>query len=310
MSGVAVLFPGQGSQEVGMGADLFEHHPEILGSTSDRILGWSLREVCLDGPLWRLTRTEYAQPALFALAYARWLDVADALEGRVQGAAGHSLGEYTALAAAGVIDYESALAVVAERGAAMADAADAEPSGMAALIGATPELAEEIALQRRNDGGRLSVANINAPGQVVVAGGSDDLDWLEANARDLGVRRAIRLNVAGAFHSLFMEPATERLGVALADLPVTEGRFDVWSNVTAAPFAAGEVIGLLGRQVISPVLFQQTLERMSASGIDTFIHIGPGDVTAGMAKRSVENPTVLVVNDADGAEQLPSLLPE
>ena len=129
MSGLAVLFPGQGSQEVGMGADLFEHHPEILGSTSDRILGWSLHEVCLDGPLWRLTRTEYAQPALFALAYARWLDVADVLEGRVLGAAGHSLGEYTALTAAGVIDYESALAVVAERGAAMADAADAESGG-------------------------------------------------------------------------------------------------------------------------------------------------------------------------------------
>ena len=310
MSGLAVLFPGQGSQEVGMGADLFEHHPEILGSTSDRILGWSLHEVCLDGPLWRLTRTEYAQPALFALAYARWLDVADVLEGRVLGAAGHSLGEYTALTAAGVIDYESALAVVAERGAAMADAADAEPSGMAALIGATPELAEEVASQRRADGGRLSVANINAPGQVVVAGGSEDLDWLEANARDLGVRRAIRLNVAGAFHSSFMQPATQRLQEALAGLDVSDGHFDVWSNVTAAPVAAAEVIELLGRQVVSPVLFQQTLEGMAASGIDTYIHIGPGDVTAGMAKRSVEDPTVLVVNDSDGVEQLPSLLPE
>ena len=309
MSGVAVLFPGQGSQEVGMGADLFEHHPEILGSTSDRILGWSLREVCLDGPLWRLTRTEYAQPALFALAFARWLDVADVLADRVEGAAGHSLGEYTALAAAGVIDYESALSVVAERGEAMALAADAEPSGMAALIGATPELAEEVSLRRRSDGGRLSVANINAPGQVVVAGGSEDLDWLEANARDLGVRRAIRLNVAGAFHSPFMEPATERLRDALAGLSVSDGHFDVWSNVTAAPVASGDVAELLGRQVVSPVLFQPTLENMAASGIDTFIHIGPGDVTAGMAKRSVDNPTVVVVNDTDGVEQLPSLLP-
>lgn len=310
MSGVAVLFPGQGSQEVGMGADLFERHEDILGAESDRILGWSLREVCLSGPLERLTRTEHAQPALFALAFARWLDVSAVLDGRVRGAAGHSLGEYTALAAAGMIDYRSALSVVAERGAAMAEAADAEPSGMAALIGATPELAEEISARRRADGGRLSVANINAPGQVVVAGGAEDLDWLEAGARDLGVRRVIRLNVAGAFHSPFMEPATQRLRDALAELQVSEGRFDVWSNVTAAPAAAEDVTELLGRQVVSPVLFQQTLENMSASGIDTFIHIGPGDVTAGMAKRAVDNPTVLVVNDAAGVEQLPSLLSE
>ncbi|MDH3248083.1 MAG: ACP S-malonyltransferase [Acidimicrobiia bacterium] len=310
MSGVAVLFPGQGSQEVGMGADLFERHVDVLGTESARILGWSLRDVCLDGPLDRLTRTEHAQPALFALSYARWLDVADVLEGRVRGAAGHSLGEYTALAAAGMIDYPTALAVVAERGASMAEAADAEPSGMAALIGATPESAEQIATGRRSDGGRLSVANINAPGQVVVAGGAEDLDWLEANARELGVRRAIRLNVAGAFHSPFMEPATQRLRESLAGLNVSDGRFEVWSNVTAAPVAAPDVVELLGRQVVSPVLFRQTLENMSAVGIDTFIHIGPGDVTAGMAKRTVEDPTVLIVNDADSVERLPSLLPE
>jgi [acyl-carrier-protein] S-malonyltransferase len=181
---------------------------------------------------------------------------------------------------------------------------------MAALIGATPDHAEQIASQRRSDGGRLSVANINAPGQVVVAGGAEDLDWLEANARDLGVRRAIRLNVAGAFHSPFMEPATRRLREALEGLSVADGRFDVWSNVTAAPVDAEYVVELLGRQVVSPVLFQQTLENMAASGIGTFIHVGPGDVTAGMAKRSVDDPTVVVVNDATGVEQLPSLLPE
>ncbi len=191
MSGVAVLFPGQGSQEVGMGSDLFDSHLEVLGSTSDRILGWSLQAMVLEGPLDRLTRTEHAQPALFALAYARWLDVEPLLEGRVAAAAGHSLGEYTALTAAGMIEYEAALGVVAERGAAMAEAADAEPSGMAALIGATPEAAEEIAASRRNEGGRLSVANLNAPGQVVVAGSIEDLDWLEANARDLGVRAGL-----------------------------------------------------------------------------------------------------------------------
>ncbi len=210
----AVLFPGQGSQHVGMGEDLFERHADRLGEDADRILGWSLRDVCLDGPEERLTRTEFAQPALFALSYARWLDVEAHLADHVSAAAGHSLGEYTALAAAGMIGYEAALAVVAERGAAMSDAADAEPSGMAALIGATPEVAEEVAAARRAAGGRLSVANLNAPGQVVVAGGADDLDWLEENARSFGIRRAIRLNVAGAFHSPFMSAATARLASA------------------------------------------------------------------------------------------------
>lgn len=303
----AVLFPGQGSQHVGMGEDLFARHPDRLGDDADEILGWSLREVCLEGPEERLTRTEFAQPALFALSYARWLDAEPHLDGHVTAAAGHSLGEYTALVAAGMMPYDKALAVVAERGAAMSDAADAEPSGMAALIGATPESAEEVAARRRAEGGRLTVANLNAPGQVVVAGGIDDLEWLEANARDLGVRRAIRLNVAGAFHSPFMSSATSRLAAALAEVDIQPGRFLVYSNVTAAPAAPEDVTELLVRQVEAPVRFQETLETMAEVGVDTFVHIGPGDVTAGMAKRTVAGATIVVVNDTAGVDQLSSM---
>ena len=303
----AVLFPGQGSQHVGMGEDLFERHADRLGDEADRILGWSLRDVCLEGPEERLTRTEFAQPALFALSYARWLDVEPQLADHVSAAAGHSLGEYTALVAAGMIPYEAALAVVAERGAAMSDAADAEPSGMAALIGATPESAEEVAAACRAGGGRLTVANLNAPGQVVVAGGADDLDWLDEHARDYGVRRAIRLNVAGAFHSPFMSAATARLADALHDVEVRPARFPVYSNVTAAPVGPADVAGLLERQVEAPVRFQETLQAMAATGIDTFIHVGPGDVTAGMAKRTVDGATIVVVNDAAGVEQLSTM---
>ena len=306
----AILFPGQGSQHVGMGEDLFDRYPDRLGEDADRILGWSLREVCLDGPEERLTRTEFAQPALFALSYARWLDVEPHLEGHVVAAAGHSLGEYTALAAAGMISYEDALAVVAERGAAMSEAADAEPSGMAALIGATSELAEQVAERRRSDGGRLTVANLNAPGQVVVAGGAEDLDWLEENARDLGIRRAIRLNVAGAFHSPFMASATERLASALDAVEVGPARFPVYSNVTAAPAPPQDVTDLLERQVEAPVRFQETLETMAETGVDTFVHVGPGDVTAGMARRTVTGADVVVVNDADGVDLLSSMAEE
>ncbi len=296
---VAVLFPGQGSQFVGMGADLFDTRSDLLGETADRVLGWSLRSVCLDGPEEVLTRTEHAQPALFALSVALWLAIAEGAPDPAA-AAGHSLGEYSALTAAGVLDFDQALRVVAERGQAMADAADAEPSGMAALIGADPDKAQEVAALRRSEGGRLFVANDNAPGQVVVAGALEDLDWLDAHARDLGVRRAVRLKVAGAFHTAFMQPAGMRVGEALSRVEPAALRFPVYSNVTAVPHTHDDIRRLLVEQVVSGVRFRETLVNMAAGGIDAFIHVGPGDVTAGMAKRTVDGATVITVNDLGG----------
>lgn len=292
----AVLFPGQGSQFVGMGADLFEARAEMLGERSDRILGWSLREMCLRGPEAELTRTEHAQPALFALGYALWDVLHESLPASPAGAAGHSLGEYTALCAAGVLDYDRALAVVAARGRAMAEAADREESGMAALVGSDLDQARAVAERRVSEGGRLQVANINAPGQVVVAGGADDLDWLAANLRDLGIRRAIPLKVAGAFHSSFMEPAAEAVSAALGDLSVDDPAFPVWSNTTARPHHTENIAALLRDQVVSPVRFSESLLDMSRSGIGAFVHVGPGDVTAGMARRTVPDAEVLVVS--------------
>lgn len=298
----AVLFPGQGSQFVGMGSDLFDARPDLLGERADEILGWSLRDLCLDGPEEELTRTEHAQPALFALTFALWVEFADRLAYLPSAAAGHSLGEYTALAAAGVIDYDDALGVVAERGKAMAAAADLEPSGMAALIGADVELAESVEAASRAIGGRLTVANDNAPSQVVVAGGTEDLDWLEANGRELGVRRAVRLKVAGAFHSPFMAPAAERVAAAVASIEAREGRFDVYANVTATPVEPGRIRTSLAEQVVGRVRFADTLRNIAGQGIGTFVHVGPGDVTAGMAKRTVVGAEVLTVSDLTGID--------
>lgn len=295
---LAVLFPGQGSQFVGMGGDLFETRPDLLGERADDILGWSLRQMCLDGPEEALTRTEHAQPAIFALSYALWEMLS--AEGVVpRGAAGHSLGEYTALTAAGAIDYDTALQVVARRGRAMASAADTEPSGMAALLGADAATARDVVARRAEDGGRLQVANDNAPGQVVVAGSRDDIEWLVANARDLGVRRAVPLKVAGAFHSPFMARAAEDVETALGDVSPAEMAFPVWSNTTAQPHERGQIIEVLVKQVVSPVRFRESLVSMSQSGIDLFAHVGPGDVTAGMARRSVPDCEVLVVSSVD-----------
>jgi [acyl-carrier-protein] S-malonyltransferase len=298
----AVLFPGQGSQFVGMGAELFDLHPDLLGDAADRVLGWSLRRMCLDGPEETLTRTEHAQPALYALCYALWTTWSDQVGRPPAGAAGHSLGEYTALAASGSFDFEIGLALVAERGQAMAEAADMDESGMAALIGVDADEAEKVAATRRAGGGRLSVANVNAPGQIVVAGGQADLEWLAENGRDLGVRRVIPLKVAGAFHSSFMQPASDRIAAALDAIVFSEPAFPVWSNTTARPHSTGDLPATLASQVVSQVRFAESLQDMASAGIGTFVHVGPGDVTAGMARKTVADAEVLVVSGPGDVE--------
>jgi [acyl-carrier-protein] S-malonyltransferase len=291
-----------------MGAELFDARPDLLGASADSVLGWSLRRMCLEGPEESLTRTEYAQPALFALSVALWELVSSSVSVTPVGAAGHSLGEYAALVASGMVTFEDALSVVAERGQAMAEAADLEPQGMAALVGADLPTAEEVCRVRRDQGGRLFVANDNAPGQVVVAGGLDDLDWLDLAARDHGVRRAIRLKVAGAFHSPFMAPAADRVERAVAEMTVVDGRFPVYANVNAAEVSADEVKRSLTEQVVGRVRFAETLRAMSDAGASLFVHVGPGDVTAGMAKRTVAGCNSTAVSGLSGVEALADLV--
>jgi [acyl-carrier-protein] S-malonyltransferase len=294
----AVLFPGQGSQHVGMGGDLFDARPDLLGDAADEVLGWSLRRLCLDGPEETLTRTDRAQPALYAVAHALWRTLADRLEGPPLAAAGHSLGEYTALVAADALSYGAGLALVAARGRAMAAAADQEPSGMAALIGGDDAAAEALAATRRSLGGRLWVANLNAPGQVVVAGGAEDIAWAVEAASEHGVRRVVALNVAGAFHSPFMEPAAAALAEAMGEVIFGAPTFPVWANATAAPH--GDSIGhTLLTQLTAPVRFRESLNAMASVGVDTFVHVGPGDVTAGLVRKSVEGATTLVISSLD-----------
>jgi [acyl-carrier-protein] S-malonyltransferase len=298
----AVLFPGQGSQFVGMGADLFDAHPDLLGERSNDQLGWSLRDLCLDGPEELLTRTEYAQPALFALSFALWSSFSSAIKSTPAGVAGHSLGEYTALAAAQVLGYSDGLALVASRGKLMADAADATASGMAALMGVDVDLTKAIINANEAEGGSLQIANINAPGQIVVAGSEADLEWLANNGKALGLRRSIPLKVAGAFHSSYMTAAADGLKPQLTDVTYGESRFPVWANTTAQPYRTSQVAETLLTQITSPVLFESTLLNMSESSIGTFVHIGPGDVTAGLARRTLPEAVVHTVSTMEDIE--------
>ncbi|MEA2010631.1 MAG: ACP S-malonyltransferase, partial [Actinomycetota bacterium] len=252
MSTYAILFPGQGSQSVGMGADVFSARPDLLVEAANRVLGWSLGTLVEEGPQEELTRTDHAQPALFAVSYALWVELKDALTSAPAAAAGHSLGEYTALAAAGSLSFEDGLRLVAERGRAMADApSESDPSGMAALIGADLEHAERVAADRRAEGGRLWVANVNTPSQIVLAGSNTDIEWLSENARSLGIRRAIPLDVAGAFHSPYMEPAAERLTAALERIDFETPEFPVYANTTGRP--VDDPARQLGEQLVEPV---------------------------------------------------------
>lgn len=285
-----------------MGADAVAARPDLLGAGTDAILGWSLAEVVARGPEDELVRTDRAQPALYAIAFALWEALADAVNQPPAAAAGHSLGEYTALAAAGVFGFDAGLRVVAERGRAMAHAAGIAASGMAALLGADVETAERIAVERREVGGRLWVANINAPTQVVVAGSEADIEWLVANVRDLGVRRAVPLKVAGAFHTPYMEPAAKVLADVLEDVPMAGPGFPVYANATAEPTV--EPARELVEQLTAPVRFAESLQRMARAGVRTFVHVGPGDVTAGLARRTVPDADVLTVStleDVPGA---------
>lgn len=298
----AVLFPGQGSQTVGMCEDVRSHREDLLGRTANEVLGWDLEALIQNGPESQLMATEKAQPALYATAYALWSEFSRHAQVPPQAAAGHSLGEYTALAAAGSFTYLDGLALVAKRGRAMADAAATASSGMAALLGADVETAERIAADRRASGGHLYVANINAPGQIVVAGELADIEWLETNARSIGIRRAVKLKVAAGFHSPFMASAAEALSVALVDTTMSMPAFAVYANVSGAP--TDDPRSTLRDQLTQPVRFAESLEGMAAAGIDTFVHIGAGDVTAGLAKRTVKSASVHVVSTVDAAREV------
>lgn len=280
-----------------MGQDWHAAHPVARErfAEADEVLGFALSKICFEGPEAELVRTDHAQPAILATSVAAIESLV--ADGRldlaaVQAAAGLSLGEYTALWAAGALSFADALRLVHRRGAAMQRASEARPSGMVSLLGADRETAEAVCEAARGDD-VLVVANLNAPGQVVVSGDLAACERAPAAAKEVGLRRAIPLKVAGAFHSPVMEPARAELVEALADVEVKVPRFPVYSNVNAAPHETPDSIReTLATQVVAPVLWEASMRRMVADGFGPFVEPPPGNVLGGLMRKIESAATV------------------
>jgi [acyl-carrier-protein] S-malonyltransferase len=288
---VAFLFPGQGAQTVGMGAAVCAKVPAArkLFDRASSVLGYDLYRMCTEGPAADLDSTVYSQPALFVCSLAALEQLKENAPELVEGcaaAAGLSLGEYTALVFAGVMEFEAGLRVVQERGRAMQDAADATSSGMVSVLGMEEEQVEKLCEEARSDQ-ILEIANLLCPGNIVCSGETAACERLFTLATAAGAMKVIPLAVAGAFHTSLMGSAVDRLRQALADVPMQKPRIPVVSNVDARPhFDSDEIRELLIRQVCSQVRWEDSIRYLlEEQKIANFYELGPGRVLCGLLKR-------------------------
>ena len=296
MQKIALLFAGQGAQAVGMGREIADEFPVAaqLFRQADEILGRSLSGIAWNGPLEELTKTSNAQPALYVdglATLAALRQLAPSLP--VEAAAGLSLGEWTAHAAAGTFDFATGLRLVEQRGRFMEAACEATAGAMAAMIGADEAAVRQLAADTDVD-----VANLNAPGQIVISGEAAKVELAVSLAREHGIRRATLLNVAGAYHSRLMNSAYVQLGDALLEATLQMSAFPVVSNVTGtAAESLPEIRQALQDQVTSTVRWTECMEWLLDRGCDLFIELGPGAVLAGLAQRIRKGVEVISVSD-------------
>lgn len=285
MSMIACVFPGQGSQYVGMGKDLHDQNPaaRTMFEEADSILGFSLSKICFEGPEEELRQTRNTQPAIFlhSLVVARSMP---SLQPAM--VAGHSLGEYSALVVAGAIQFADALKLVRLRGELMQHAGEVNKGTMAAVVGLEPDAIESVCAEAAQ-AGVVQPANFNSPGQIVISGSVDGVRKAMELAKARGAKLVKELVVSGAFHSPLMESAREGLKQALAKTTIATARIPVYANVTAEPVTkAEEIRDLLFRQVTSPVRWEQSVRSMVRDGGSHFYELGPGKVLQGLIKRT------------------------
>lgn len=300
MTKKAILFPGQGAQAVGMGKDLAEGIPaaRALFDRASAALGYDLADICFNGPIEKLTISAHAQPAIFVHSVAAWTAWQERHPTIFDYMAGLSSGEWTALHLAGAISFEDTLKVLEARGRFMQAACEAQPGGMISIIGA-----DQATLEKICQGAGVEMANLNSADQTVLSGPREGVDRAETLAKELGIRKAIRLTVAGAFHSALMRPAAIQLEAVLGQVSFQTPSLPVLSNVTGAPHTGVEEIRrLMVAQVYSSVRWYQGIEWMKAQGVASYLECGPGKVLTGLVKRIDKTASLHSIQDRTGLE--------
>ena len=278
------VFAGQGAQIPGMGKDFAEADAEVMGffDKANAVLGFDLKKICFEGPAEELTKSNICQPAIFVTSFAAYTALRKKKAIDFDCAAGLSLGEWGALCAAGVLDFDSTLRVLEARGRFMQEACEATPSGMIAIVGATPDQLNQLCEKTG-----CTVANINSAAQQVLSGSKDSIASAAAVAKELGIKRAIPLATAGGFHSPFMAPAREKLAPVLDGITFNAPKFPVLSNVTGKPHQAdpGAIKAMMLEQVTGTTNWAADVEAAKSLGCTTFVEFGPGKVLSGLIKK-------------------------
>jgi [acyl-carrier-protein] S-malonyltransferase len=303
----AYLFPGQGAQFVGMGKDVTEQFPPAKGifEKANKVVGFDLAKICFEGPAEKLNTTTMSQPAIFTVSAAILEAMRSAKSLTPDVTAGLSMGEYTALYAAGLISFEDGLLLVKKRGEAMQAAAEASSGGMVAIIGLDEEKTRALCAEAAQ-GEILEPVNFNCLGQIAISGTKTACQRAEQLAEKYGAMKAVRLEVAGAFHTTMMSPAVKALGEALAKTKIAEPtNTKVIANITAEYYtSAAQIREGLTKQLAQPIYWQKCVERLMADGVDTFYEIGPGKVLTGLMRRINRKANIININTASAIKEL------